>query len=88
MLELSQKEGWDPGRVAAGLLWLANTSQATNDEKYGLEFLVEASRYAPLLSAALKDLVDYQRMMLWMGQGVNGVNSDNWGEAVQVMPLL
>ncbi len=73
MLAVSRQEGWDPGRVAAGLSWLANTSQQTNDERFGLQFLAEASGYAPLFTAALKDLIEYQRIVLWMGLGVNGI---------------
>jgi hypothetical protein len=83
MLALSRQEGWDPGRVAAGLLWLANASQQTNEEALGLQFLAEASRRAPFLTAAVKDLIEYQRIVLWMGLGVDGVNSKNWAQAVQ-----
>jgi hypothetical protein len=83
MLAASKQENWDPGRVAAALLWLANTSQETNDEELGLQLLAEASRCAPVLVTALQDLIEYQRILLWMGLGVNGVNSENWGQAVQ-----
>ncbi|HTV66739.1 MAG TPA: CHAT domain-containing protein, partial [Bryocella sp.] len=82
LVAIAGKENWGPGRMAAGLLWLANLSERTNEEASGLEFLAEASRLAPLLTADLKDMIDYQHVLLWMGRGVNGVNAQQWGQAV------
>ncbi len=81
LLEQAREAHWDPARLAAGLLALADLSVALDQESLGIQYTDSALELAPLSTAKVLDSIRYVRALLLLNDGVNAVNHEEWNRS-------
>jgi hypothetical protein len=76
-------EKWDIQRLGAGLITLAARSGEWNEETVGLTLLDRARQVTPLLTQDYTGALALLEANLFLGMGVNGVNSGKWDAAIE-----
>lgn len=79
----AEREGWEPDRLAIGLIGLALCSPQADQELVGLELLTVAEETAPELGSAFRGALTHLRMKLLIGAAVNALNAGGAAEAVE-----
>ena len=83
LIRQSENEKWDPARLAGALVAVAEYTTEVDQEHVGVRLIDLLQSIAPVTTASLKSSLDSFRAQLWLNEGVNAVNREDWDGATQ-----
>jgi hypothetical protein len=83
LMEAARRERWEPTRLAASLILLAQDSSPKNEEPLGIRILDEARGVAPALAQEHQEALLFLESTLWLGAGANAANGNEAALAIE-----